>query len=126
MQIKLKPFQTPNFAIQEVPPTTRQEGFTAAPSWPLSDVDAPTLAQMCDEFRAEVFRKAGKDDPSPLLRFRDAMTPEMWKAFQAGLVSVRVNMPLHSGLLQRANETASAMHAALDTLRQALQQGRQR
>ena len=63
MNLKLKPWLVPNFCVQEVPPSTRQEGFTEAPAWKLSDVDADTLAQMCDDFRAEVFRKSGKPDP---------------------------------------------------------------
>ena len=54
---------TPNFVIAEMPPRPRQEGFQEAPSWPLAEVDAETLDQMWDEFRAGIFRKAGKSDP---------------------------------------------------------------
>lgn len=63
MEIKLKPFMTPNYVIQEAPARSRQEGFVSAPSFPLSDVDAETLSRMCEEFRSEIFRKAGKTDP---------------------------------------------------------------
>jgi hypothetical protein len=33
------------------------------PKWSLKEVDAETLAKMCDDFRAEIFRKAEKPDP---------------------------------------------------------------
>ena len=66
MNITLKPWITPNFVIGETPPRTRQEGFNpdAAPKWALKEVDAETLAKMCDDFRAEIFRKAEKPDPA--------------------------------------------------------------
>lgn len=63
MNIELQPFQTPNFVIGIMAPKPRQEGFVQPPTWPLAEVDAETLAKMCDAFRAEVFRKAGKADP---------------------------------------------------------------
>lgn len=63
MTIKLKPFLTPNFAIMEMPPGKREDGFKELPSVPLPEIDATELASMCDAFRAEIFRKAGKADP---------------------------------------------------------------
>ena len=62
MKIELKPWMVPNYCIQVVPPRRRQD-IQEAPTYPLAEVDAETLAQMCDDFRAEVFRKAGKPDP---------------------------------------------------------------
>jgi len=49
-----------------MPPGRRQDGFNpdAVPKWELHDVDADTLAAQCDQFRAEVFLKAGKSDPA--------------------------------------------------------------
>ena len=38
----------------------------AGPKWALAEVDAETLATMCEDFRKEVFRKAGKADPGEL------------------------------------------------------------
>ena len=66
MNIKLQPWQTPNFVIGVVPPRRRQEGFNpdAAPKWSLKEVSAETLAKMCEDFRAEIFRKAEKPDPA--------------------------------------------------------------
>jgi len=63
MNIKLKPFNTPNFVLAEMPPRPRQEGFRDGPSWALKEVDTETLSRLCDDFRAEVFRKAEKADP---------------------------------------------------------------
>lgn len=64
MNITLKPFTVPNFVIQVLPTRLRQEGPSFENrSYPLSDVDADELSHMCDVWRAEVFRKAGKSDP---------------------------------------------------------------
>lgn len=63
MTMKLKPWLVPNFVTSEMPPGQRQDGFREAPTWPLSEIPADVLAEMCDDFRAEVFRKAGKTDP---------------------------------------------------------------
>lgn len=66
MDIKLQPFLTPNFVIGVMPAQPRQEGFNpdAVPKWSIKEVDAETLGKMCDDFRAEIFRKAEKPDPS--------------------------------------------------------------
>lgn len=64
MKIKLRPFIVPNFVLLETGVGRRQDGFKESPSYPLKDVPAEDLAQLCDEFRAEVFRKAGKIDPT--------------------------------------------------------------
>jgi hypothetical protein len=64
VKIELHPFTVPNYVIQVVPVRPRQEGFKEAPAYPLSEVDADTLATMCSDFRAAVFAKAGKADPA--------------------------------------------------------------
>lgn len=64
IEIELKPFQTPNFAL--VLNRKERDGEFGGPeetSIPLSKLDAITLDKMCDEFRSEVFRKAGKTPP---------------------------------------------------------------
>lgn len=63
MNVKLKPFSTPNFVIGIMPPGTRENGIEKLPSWPLSVVSVEELDKMCNDFRAEVFKKAGKTDP---------------------------------------------------------------
>ena len=64
MKIKLRPFTVPNFVGWELPARSRQDGLRAEPAFPLADIDAGTLASMCDDFRASVFRKARKIDPT--------------------------------------------------------------
>lgn len=63
IKVELRPFSVPNFVIQVMAPGKRQDGFKEAPSYALSELDADTLSEMCDEFRAEIFKKAGKEDP---------------------------------------------------------------
>jgi hypothetical protein len=62
MNIKLLPWTVPNFASIEMPARNRGDGFQEAPKFHVSDIDAETLSEQCDKFRAEVFRKAGKTD----------------------------------------------------------------
>ncbi len=64
MKIELLGFTVPNFVIQKMPPRSRQEGLGPAPKYALSDIPAEDLASLCDHFRGEVFRMAGKDDPA--------------------------------------------------------------
>jgi len=61
---KLKPWITPNYVQIEQPAGRRQDGFVQATAIPLGDLDAETLSALCDQFRYEVFQKAGKPDPS--------------------------------------------------------------
>ena len=65
MKIELQPWLVPNFVIGKMPPRPRQEGLQEAPKWHLSEVGAADLAQLCDDFRAEVFGKAGRRRDGP-------------------------------------------------------------
>lgn len=58
-----KPFLTPNFVHQEMPAGLKQDGWKELPSWPLNCIDVEDLDELCANFRAEVFKKAGKQDP---------------------------------------------------------------
>jgi hypothetical protein len=62
--IKLQAFNVPNFALAQRKPGERQDGIQQLPAFPLRDIGAEELANMCDDFRREIFRKAGKKDPS--------------------------------------------------------------
>lgn len=63
--VKLQPWMVPNFVRIGQPVRPRQDGLQeSSPGLPLSEVSAEVLAQMCDDFRAEVFRRAGKRDPA--------------------------------------------------------------
>ncbi len=64
IQIKLVPFTTPNFVLVQMPPRPREHGITEAPKFALAELDHDTLSKLCDEFRADVFQKAGKTDPN--------------------------------------------------------------
>jgi hypothetical protein len=57
--IKLRPFLTPNFVISE-----NNNGTST--TWPLKDIGEKELSQLCDTFRAEIFKKAGKQDTREL------------------------------------------------------------
>ena len=63
IEIELRPFTVPNFVIQVTPPGDRGQGIQEAPKYALSDLDPYTLERLCDEFRTEVFNKAGKQQP---------------------------------------------------------------
>lgn len=63
--VSLRPWTVPNFASIEMPPRPRQDGPHEAPSLPLAEIPAVALSDLCDDFRREVFRKAGKRDPNP-------------------------------------------------------------
>lgn len=63
LQVELQPFQTPNFVRAVVSPGLKQDGMQELPCYPLSDLDSETLDKLCSAFRAEVFRKAGKEQP---------------------------------------------------------------
>lgn len=63
MDVKLRPFRVPNFVLLEIPAGQRQDGFRELPTIPLSAVPAEDLADLCDAFRREVFRKAKQSDP---------------------------------------------------------------
>jgi len=59
--VKLRGFTAPNFAVRE---SDKPEGDDRM-SFPLSELEPETLAELCDDFRRAVFLKAGKKDPSP-------------------------------------------------------------
>jgi hypothetical protein len=44
----LRPFTVPNFVIQVTPARAREEGFGEAPKYALAELDAWTLAELCD------------------------------------------------------------------------------
>jgi hypothetical protein len=56
LSLEFEPFMTPNFVR-----VANQEGK----AFPLKDLPPEALSALCDEFRREVFRKAGKTDPHP-------------------------------------------------------------
>ncbi len=63
IEIKLKPFTVPNFVLVDEDRRLRQEGVIESRNFHLSEIDECTLSKMCNDFRNEVFKKAGKNPP---------------------------------------------------------------
>ena len=63
IEIKLKPFTTPNYVLVDESAKPKDQGFSESKKFSLSELDAATLSSLCDEFRREVFKKAGKREP---------------------------------------------------------------
>jgi hypothetical protein len=63
IKLKLRPWMAPNFAVPESPPGRREDGVRFEAGIHVRDLPVETLAEMADEWRAELFRKAGKKDP---------------------------------------------------------------
>jgi len=65
MEAKLiiRPMIVPEFVTVMMPPRDRQEGMVETPRFHLSELEPEALAQLCDEFRRNVFAKAEKNDP---------------------------------------------------------------
>lgn len=59
--ISVEPFMIPNF-VRRAKKSSAQ-GDDSDPAFPLRDVDADALSALCDQFRADVFKQAGKTDP---------------------------------------------------------------
>ena len=60
MEIELQPIRVPNFISQKTK-SLPEEGD--CPKYPLTDLSPKVLAELCDQFRQDVFRQAGKKDP---------------------------------------------------------------
>ena len=58
VMIEIKPFSIPSFLVLKA-----DQGETTVASVKLSEVEESTLSALCDEFRAGVFKAAGKTDP---------------------------------------------------------------
>lgn len=62
LDMKIRPFPVPDSVILDQPPGQRQDGLKPLPEVLLSYLSVETLDQLCNEFRAAVFAKAGKQD----------------------------------------------------------------
>lgn len=58
IEVTLKPFSIPNFVLLETSLSNAEDK-----SIPLEQLDGDTLDRLCNEFRAAVFKKAGKHEP---------------------------------------------------------------
>lgn len=62
-KVRLRRMTVPNYVLAESRIAPRNEGFTESPKFALRELPAETLSALCDQFRADVFRRAGKVDP---------------------------------------------------------------
>lgn len=58
VELDVRPFSIPNYVILKA-----EQGDATSASVKLSAMDEATLSSMCDQFRAEIFKAAGKTDP---------------------------------------------------------------
>ncbi len=65
--IELQSFNTPNYVSVLPKQGVRQDGMVESPKWHINELDATTLSEMCDQFRHDVFTKAGKVDPRKII-----------------------------------------------------------
>lgn len=65
LSVDIAPWATPNFVSVKIPLRHRlsHTDLKETTGVPLAYVDAETLSELCNEFRAEIFRKANKKDP---------------------------------------------------------------
>lgn len=62
VEVAIQPFSIPNFVRRDKKAAAAGDPDAEA-AFELSAVDAMTLSALCDQFRADVFKKAGKTDP---------------------------------------------------------------
>lgn len=64
-EIKLQPIKPPNYIIAEPAPrrSTSMTETTEPPKFALADLSVETLSELCEQFRVDVFKKAGKPLP---------------------------------------------------------------
>jgi len=67
MMIELVPFRVPNTLAQKTAPVARNEGFQPVPTYRLTEIPVEALDALCRKFRADVFKKAGRVDPEPII-----------------------------------------------------------
>lgn len=66
IKIELAPFIAPDYVSIKGRNGLKQDGFRILPQYSLNELDEQTLSDLCDEFRMNVFLKAGKDDPKKI------------------------------------------------------------
>jgi hypothetical protein len=65
LKLKIHAFTVPNSVTLEMPTGLRQDGMQRLPRVYLKELNENLLSDLCDEFRLNVFKEAGKADPNP-------------------------------------------------------------
>jgi hypothetical protein len=58
--VELHPFRVPNYVIVKTEPKPRQDGYSEAPKYHLSELSESVLNELCEQFKKDVFIKAGR------------------------------------------------------------------
>lgn len=74
IDMKLKCFIVPNSICEDLPPVPSEPVFfvvghepvTLPRTFKLSEIPAETLYELCEEFKTEIFKRAGKSVPPSL------------------------------------------------------------
>jgi hypothetical protein len=61
--VKFRRWQAPNYAIQDVPPRPRQEGFSEAPKMHVKELPHQVLDALAEAWLADLYEKAGQRNP---------------------------------------------------------------
>ncbi len=62
IEMKLKPWQTPNYAQVELPSAPKQEGVRELPSVHVSELSLEALDDLARQWLTDLYNKAGKRD----------------------------------------------------------------
>jgi hypothetical protein len=63
IKLKLRPVTVPNFVSVDEPAHPREEGIGEGHKFAITELDAEVLEALCVQFRADLFKNAGKTDP---------------------------------------------------------------
>ena len=63
VELELLPFNVPNYVLVKEEPRPKQEGFAEGKKFHISELGSETLLKLCNQFKNDVFRKAGKEHP---------------------------------------------------------------
>lgn len=61
--VKFRPWNVPNYAVQDVPPRARQEGFSEAPKMSVKELPHQVLDAMAERWLNDLYANAGQRNP---------------------------------------------------------------
>ncbi len=62
-EVRVRRWQVPNFAVQDMPPRPRQEGFTEAPKLHVRELPHQVLDALAGAWLDDLYSKAGQRNP---------------------------------------------------------------